>query len=65
MLDDTLNYFASSKLLSDVQSIVHPNWQLPLEVLPLIFLYIYNLFAPSLTPPTAVRCPQAAVILEF
>ena len=29
------------------------------------YFLVYNLFAPSLTPPTAVRCPQAAVILEF
>ena len=26
---------------------------------------VYDLFAHSLTPPTAERCPQAAVILEF
>ena len=29
------------------------------------YFLVYSLFAPSLTPPTAVRCPQAAVILEF
>ena len=29
------------------------------------YFLVYNLFSPSLHPPTAVRCPQAAVILEF
>ena len=29
------------------------------------YFLVYNLFSPSLTPPTAVWCPQAAVILEF
>ena len=64
MLDDMLNYFASrncymwctvystSKLATAIRSIA-------------TYFLVYNLFAHSLTPPTAVRCPQAAVILEF
>ena len=63
MLDDMLNYFdqanshvvySTSELATAIRSIAT-----------YFLVYIYNLFAPSLTPPTAVWSPQAAIILEF